>query len=789
MAEQNRQKEISEQDAGSVEITSEDEKEIEAQIAELSLKNRSGFDALVVPAKKELFFPIVVNILVFGIAAGVLFSASRIFSGREQMDSRTAAFSSVEGNLIRQLRQDSEVIISNKDQEIVEIRKQLEDIEAQKLRQLRDFDEQLKQRESAFREQVLKDVEAERVRLSALGMTQAQINALLKKYEQERYLYYQQRLTGERDEIQKNFDQLQAQYQERMRAVNDERRSIQTEVLRQETAFRESAGGAQNANLSAELEQARAEILRINENLQKDAGEEAAVLTLYGTIRANLLAEQFTDAITNSDILINMLANGQSVSQRRGMDRYLASSLKTLAYLEIEKRREPPPQPFDPQTQARIAELEEALEMASRRLEQQSSDNNRNLAEAVNSVRQARVAAEQNNTIAALNAYQDAGTRLGFSAAENASLVAGITALTHSAVDTALSRQKEELSKTANETETLLQNRIATLETALNNLRQASLSRNQPQLDSEEIARLQTRASALEMENARLKQDAEEMSRVMSQENAAVASRITALYSYLNTLEAENARLKQSNDELTRNATQNSADASRVAAMQTRITELAAENTRLKQSNDELARSVNQNSADASRITAMQSRVSELETENARLKQSNDELARNVNQNSADASRITAMQSRINELEAENTKLKQTEQELNQNLIIVTDNYNRTKRNSDAYIRLTNAYTVYKENSDSLSELEHFLNTREASSTFPGIAEKVKKTTDNLIISAHKENLGILNTILETSLRIKNKNTRDLYLEGMKVRYINDRLIGDFIDILIKRLA
>jgi chromosome segregation ATPase len=208
------------------------------------------------------------------------------------------------------------------------------------------------------------------------------------------------------------------------------------------------------------------------------------------------------------------------------------------------------------------------------------------------------------------------------------------------------------------------------------------------------------------------------------------------------------------------------------------------------------ANAATQNSASSSQVEALQTSINQLEAENARLRQTNQQLTANsTNQNSTASSQIAALTTRVNQLETENNRLKQSEQTLNQNLSemtknynTMTDNYNQIKPSSDAYLALIKAYGVYKNDPNSLSDLEHFLNMREASNALPGLTERVRTITNNLIVAARKEALNTASSILDTALRIQSKSTKKLYLEGVRIRYLSDQTIVAFIDVLLKSL-
>jgi hypothetical protein len=125
---------------------------------------------------------------------------------------------------------------------------------------------------------------------------------------------------------------------------------------------------------------------------------------------------------------------------------------------------------------------------------------------------------------------------------------------------------------------------------------------------------------------------------------------------------------------------------------------------------------------------------------------------------------------------------------LNGSLSEMTNNYNRIRPDYNAYIALQDAFAEYKRRPMRLPELEAFLKTREAQASLPGFADSVKTVTDDLVYASNKEGIEKVSSIVATLLRIENVNTRKLYLEGMRARYVAEPLVVGFIDILLQRL-
>lgn len=394
-----------------------------------------------------------------------------------------------------------------------------------------------------------------------------------------------------------------------------------------------------------------------------------------------------------------------------------------------------------------------------------------NLTRAIDAIERARVEAIQKNWDAALASYRNAGTDLGFSDAQNTTFVEGISAFRD--VD-----ELESLYSSLAAAEAANQNNAAVIE---------SLNRQIAE-NSEEIVRLNQVLS-----DANSSFDAQ---------NTANLARIAALEASIAALEAENSRLQQLSSDLEAGNVvmrQGSAGASeQIASLQSRISELSRENAQLQQ--------------ETAQIAALRSRIAELEAENARPQQPDQTAAlrSRIDELEAEVARLqradqtAALQSRITDLEAEVARLQQADQtaalrsriaqleaekaQLNGSLSEMTNNYNRIRPDYNAYIALQDAFAEYKRRPMRLPELEAFLKTREAQASLPGFADSVKTVTDDLVYASNKEGIEKVSSIVATLLRIENVNTRKLYLEGMRARYVAEPLVVGFIDILLQRL-
>lgn len=347
-------------------ISPEDRVEIAAQIEELTRKNRIDVGAerfILKPLKHGFILPLAVNILALGGTGGALWGISILFGEREAAIYQSGVtISSAEGKLIQELKRDSESRLTEKDKEITEIQARLASIERERSNLQASFAERLSIKEAELRSRLEAELERERSRLLAEGLSEALIQERLKKFEEERMAAYRaeldeykRQLDGERTAAEENFSRLRNEYRSNINSLNDERKRIQEDSRRREEELRASleaktrdlesrtaaaAGEAQRA--VAGLEQAKLELARIEEQRKTAAATEDRIVGLYSSVQAAFLDRRYDTAATRAAALRTYLedpsvATLPSLRSRRQADLFAADTLGQLARVELER--------------------------------------------------------------------------------------------------------------------------------------------------------------------------------------------------------------------------------------------------------------------------------------------------------------------------------------------------------------------------------------------------------------------------------------------------------------------
>ncbi|MDR2632235.1 MAG: hypothetical protein LBC51_01240 [Treponema sp.] len=532
-------------------IDGKDVQEIQAHIDTLSRKNRitlSSKELKITPTKNAVVFPLVVNTLMWGIAAGALLLVGQGLTRDKARSGYEQGFSSVEGELIQQIRQDSQVRLSEKEQEIEAIRKQLADIKTEERNAANKFQELYTQREQELQTSLDKDMADERQRLISTGVSTENMKALLAAYEQERFAYYraeldryQAQLEVEREAARANYQQLQNKYQQDLRSLNEERQIIKETLIQQETQLRlvrETSTPLEVTSIpewNAALEEAKNKLVVLQEQQQQALQRDNRIIGMYHIIRTNLEQEHYRDALVQAESLVQYLGESppdRFSSQRHSLDIYLAGALAWIARTELTRSEELSPKISDLETQIAILSSDnERLTKVSQELSQALVDQDLTWKTEM-SASDARIALLSTDKA-------DMEARIAFLSRDNERLTQANQELTQALAALDRSRTTDKADMEA---------RIALLSRDNERLTQANqeLTQTLAALDrsrTTDKADMEARIAFLSGEHARLTQANQELSQALLAEQN---QRLPAEYqSKLTALEEDNRRLNQ----------------------------------------------------------------------------------------------------------------------------------------------------------------------------------------------------------------------------------------------------
>lgn len=340
---------------------SEDEKsQVRSYIDDLAVQNRIPAEEAVFKrdARSGVLIPFIVNAAaVLGILIGILVLRAAFQREEQDVQSEAVAYASIEGRLIRELREESQELILEKEREIEQVRRQLEQLEEEQIALEDEIERRIAQREEELRRELEAELESERTRLIAEGLDNDEIERLMESFEAEREQYYEQQLAAyraeleqERAALQEEIDGLRAEYQRQLARLESERQEIVDEYRQRESELRvqleqrtrvlEIARVEATANLE-EAQRELAELQRERENVQSVQNQ---IIGQIEQIQAALQTESGTTVLGRIDQLISFLGNErvlelEPLARRRAMDLFLLRQLRDLVEERVEAQR------------------------------------------------------------------------------------------------------------------------------------------------------------------------------------------------------------------------------------------------------------------------------------------------------------------------------------------------------------------------------------------------------------------------------------------------------------------
>lgn len=362
-------------------ISADDRREILAKIEEISKGAQLSAESRVFAVKARrsgILFPIVVNLLAALAVAGGIYGLSFLSARREAAlaESETAV-SSAEGKLLAAFKKESQGQLEAKDREIVDFQNRIGALDKERGELAASIDERVKAKETELRAALKSELDKEKARLVAGGLSEASVQAKLDKYEadktvdlQRELASYQQKADEEKKAAEANYARMRDEYQKSIAGLAEERRRIQADSDRREAELKSSleaksaAAEAKSATAQAGLAEAKAELAAIEESRRKSEAAEDRIVGLYAAVRSALRERRYADASVGAASLRAYLDDPSllslpSLARRRDADIFAADSLAALAKTELDR------QSLDSKRLIDQAELLNALREAS----------------------------------------------------------------------------------------------------------------------------------------------------------------------------------------------------------------------------------------------------------------------------------------------------------------------------------------------------------------------------------------------------------------------------------------
>lgn len=324
-------------------ISEADQRDIREEIERVAAENRiqiSG-ELLEFSAQRNgALFPLIANLAgLLLLAAGIAVLFFLFQSDDASIRSAEQSVTATESRLIQELRRETEEQLAAKEAEIEQIVARLESISEERAAIAQDVEEQIRQRERELQEQFEAELEAERRRLQALNLTDAEIELRLAEFEaqkrqeyNERLAAFQDRMLAERERLEEDLDALEQQFTQTLEQASQER-----EAILQESEARISEVQSQfESRLSqsqAELSAAQQELTRLSRSRERETLIRTQITGLFRDISTNMQEGNYEAALGNlatMETLLNEPSTLQieALREERGTNLFMVRTLR-----------------------------------------------------------------------------------------------------------------------------------------------------------------------------------------------------------------------------------------------------------------------------------------------------------------------------------------------------------------------------------------------------------------------------------------------------------------------------
>jgi hypothetical protein len=294
-------------------ISREDQQDILKHIDTVAKANKilSGPETWKVRSRhRGVAVPLAVNLVGALVLVAGLFGLGQLFPAQgTQAESGTVLLASAEGRLLQEIKREAEGRILEKDREIATIQERMAAIDSERASLLAGIETRVKAKEAELRAQLDEELERERQRLIAEGLSEEIIQERLKVFEQEKLAAFQLELDSfarqaeaERVAIQANLDRAKAEFQKQLSDLSTERQRILNESREREQALRlqlderNQVLEAERARTAETIQTAQAQLARLNDELARARSAEDQLLGLYAATRQALREGRIDDA-------------------------------------------------------------------------------------------------------------------------------------------------------------------------------------------------------------------------------------------------------------------------------------------------------------------------------------------------------------------------------------------------------------------------------------------------------------------------------------------------------------
>ncbi len=336
-------------------ISPEEREKVLAQINAIVAKSRIQITADTfefTPKLRGSVLPIIINVAAAVIlVAGILLAAFLFKRSEETIITRPQTVETAEGKLLEALKEESEQALGRKDQEIAAIQKKLANMNSERANLKMESEAELRRRADELTEAMNRELEAERLKLQASGVSEESIAQALRELEEEKNLEYSRQLETIQQQAQADLtrkeeavNRLIGDYELALQEATTTRNQLQDELTERQQELE-----TQFLKREAALSGDRARALQQLDQFQQQQEQEQLVLdqflSFYKQVNTNLEGSKYEAALSdldnfrgylNQEIVVGLPA----ISRRRPVELFLIRSLEELIGAELTQSKQ-----------------------------------------------------------------------------------------------------------------------------------------------------------------------------------------------------------------------------------------------------------------------------------------------------------------------------------------------------------------------------------------------------------------------------------------------------------------
>ncbi len=320
-------------------ISEHDRADIEREIDEVQKRHQLGVSPdllLIREGRRGILFPILVNVLAVAmIAAGVLVLPRLLTDQADDEELPADALASAEGEVLRELREEADRQLRERDAQIAEVQERLASLELEREDVDLEIERRVTEREAELQSRLEQELADERGRLEDQQISEVEIDSQLAEYEAARQAEIEQELSAyvaeleaERDRLVAELATIESEFESELAQLRSERDRIAAEA---EAVEADDPGDEEATALLADLRERR----------ERDSRIEQQITGFYEAFRETWRAghlDRAREELSELERFLNdpSIRTHSAVERRRETDLFIIESLGALLSAEIE---------------------------------------------------------------------------------------------------------------------------------------------------------------------------------------------------------------------------------------------------------------------------------------------------------------------------------------------------------------------------------------------------------------------------------------------------------------------